>query len=184
MIRYVECFAWEDVIMRDLKAFIPNSSFRYGEFVASNTATKYNIDNIPTNPHYWNNIEYLVGSCLQPAREYFNVPMRILSGYRSPALNAHPKVQGSPTSFHSFACAGDTDFGNTASPTLWELFEWFYHNVPFTELIAENLPSGWIHIAIMRGREHERQLKYKLVGQPVKRGCSLQEIQNILKGVK
>ena len=43
--------------MRDLKAFIPNSSFRYGEFVASNTATKYNIDNIPTNPHYWNNIE-------------------------------------------------------------------------------------------------------------------------------
>ena len=166
--------------MINLNTKIPNAEyFTYKELIASNTADKYNIDNTPTKSSYFNNLEYLAVNCLQPARNHFGIPIRINSGYRSPELNAHPNVKGSPTSFHSIACAADIDFGNVSTPTLKELFEWLYHNVPFTELIAENLPNGWVHIAIMKGRENEKQTKYKLVGQPVKR-ASFKEIQDIL----
>lgn len=164
--------------MVNLNDTIPNApSFTYGELIASNTAKANNINNVPTNPMYWDSLTYLAVNCLQPVRNHFNVPIRIYSGYRGSSLNS--LVGGSPTSFHSIACAADIDFGNVSTPTLKELFEWLYHNVPFTELIAENLPNGWVHIAIMRGRENEKQTKYKLVGQPVKR-ASFKEIQDIL----
>ena len=169
--------------MINLNDKIPNAeSFTYGELIASNIAAKYNINNIPTNPAYWDSLEYLAVNCLQPARNHFGIPIFVSSGYRSPELNAHPKVKGSPTSFHSVACAADIDFGNVTTPSLNDLFTWLYHNVPFSELIAENLPNGWIHIALMKGRENERKTKYKLIGEPVKR-ASFEEIQNILRGI-
>ena len=162
----------------NVKDKIPNApSFTWNELVKSNTASAKGIDNTPTNPLYWDSLQYLAEKCLQPARDHFKVPLYINSGFRSAALNK--VVNGSPTSFHSIACAADIDFGNVNTPTLKELFEWLYHNVPFTELIAENLPNGWVHIALMKGRENEKQTKYKLVGQPVKR-ASFKEIQDIL----
>lgn len=168
--------------MRNLKDKIPNaSSFTYGELVYSATATANNINNVPTNPLHWDSLEYLAINCLQPARNHFGIPIRINSGYRGLGLNS--LVGGSPTSFHSVACAADIDFGNVSTPTLNDLFTWLYYNVPFSELIAENLPNGWIHIALMKGRENDKQTKYKLVGQPVKR-ASFNEIQNILRGIK
>ena len=42
-------------------------------------------------------------------------------------------------------------------------------NLPFTELIAENLPDGWVHVALVRGREEARAVKYKRVGGLVHR---------------
>ncbi len=157
--------------------YLRTPNFTVEELIYSNIATKNNINNIPTNEVYIDNLVYLMTKCLQPARDYFGIPIIMHSGYRSPELNK--KVNGSLTSFHSIGCAADIDFGNVSTPTLKELFEWLYHNVPFTELIAENLPNGWVHIAIMRGRENEKQTKYKLVGRPVKR-ASFKEIQDIL----
>lgn len=165
--------------MKDLKDKIPNAeSFTWNELVRSNTATARGIDNTPTKQEQWDSLQYLAENCLQPARNHFGVPLVINSGFRSPALNK--AVGGSATSFHSIACAADCDFGNRTTPTLKELFEFFYKNVPFTELIAEDLPNGWIHIALQKGRENEKQTKYKLKGQSVKRG-TYEEIMKLIK---
>ena len=52
---------------RDLEAYItPN--FRYCGFVASETAMKYGIKNIP-NEQEWQNIEFVVKTILQPLRD-------------------------------------------------------------------------------------------------------------------
>lgn len=163
----------------NLKDKIPNApSFTWQELVKSNTAIAKGIDNVPTNPAYWSSLQYLAENCLQPARNFFKVPLIINSGFRSAALNK--EVKGSPTSFHSIACAADVDFGNVKTPTLKELFIFFYHNVPFTELIAEELPDGWIHIALQKGRENEKQVKYKLKGESVKR-ATFEEVLQIFK---
>ena len=162
----------------NLKDKIPNApSFTWNELVKSNTASAKGINNTPTNPLYWDSLQYLAEKCLQPARDYFKVPLYINSGFRSAALNK--AVNGSPTSFHSIACAADVDFGSVKTPTLKELFAFFYNNVPFTELIAEELPDGWIHIALQKGRENEKQVKYKLKGQPVKR-ATFEEVMKII----
>ena len=152
-------------------------NFTVEELLYSSTASKNNINNIPTEEVYIDNLVYLMNKCLQPARDYFNIPMIINSGYRSSKLNK--LVGGSPTSFHSIGCAADVDFGNIKTPTLKELFIFFHNSVPFTELIAEELPEGWIHIALQKGRENEKQVKYKLKGQPVKR-ATFEEVMKII----
>lgn len=165
--------------MRNLNDPIPGApNFKWIELMRSETASARGIDNSPKSDEYFDSLQYLAVNCLQPAREYFGVPIHINSGYRSPGLNK--AVGGSSTSFHSIACAADIDFGSKTTPTLFELFEFFYFNTPYTELIAENLPNGWIHIALQRGREEEKQLKYKLVGGKVTR-ASYAEIRKIMK---
>lgn len=142
-------------------------NFKLRELLRSNTAKKLGIDNdAPSNVVA--NLQYLCEQCLQPAREYFGVPIRITSGYRCPALNK--AVKGSPASFHAIGCAADIDFGADSKLQLADLFKFFYDRGVYTELIAEELPSGWIHIAIQKGREKENQLKYKLAGESVKKG--------------
>jgi hypothetical protein len=155
--------------MRDLNATIPGApNFKYKELIKSTTATTLGISNVPLLDKEWENLEYLAKTCLQPARDYFGIPIVLNSGYRGPELNK--AVNGSKASFHVLGCAADIDFGNKVkSPSLFDLFSFFYNYTPYTELIAEELPGGWIHIAIQKGREQEKQLKYKLVHGPVKR---------------
>jgi hypothetical protein len=71
-------------------------NFSYPEMIKSSTADRLGISNDATREHVIN----LVNVCnfiLQPVRNEFG-PIRINSGYRSPALNA--KVGGSKTSQH------------------------------------------------------------------------------------
>ena len=144
-----------------------SKNFRLGEFLRSETAKKLNISNEPTEKVI-ENLKYLCEQCLQPVREYFDTPIMITSGYRSPKLNV--KIGGSPTSFHCLGCAADIKFKGETNYTLKDIFDFFHKRGIYTELIAEELPDGWIHIAIQKGREKERQLKYKLTSQGVKRG--------------
>ncbi len=60
---------------------------------------------IPVPTGFIGNVRRLVTTILQPAREAYGKPFKILSGFRSAALNA--KVGGSPTSQHVLAQAGD-----------------------------------------------------------------------------
>lgn len=151
----------------DLNATIPGApSFKWHEFVRSSTATKRNIDNMPRDDKVWKRIEYLAVRVLQPVRDTFG-PIKINSGYRSPALNR--AIGGSNKSFHSFGAAADIVPVSNVVP-LKDIFLYIHNNLPYTELIAEELPDGWIHVALEKGREREHQLKYKLVGGPVRRG--------------
>lgn len=59
----------------------------------------------PVPPQYWGNLRKLTETCLQPIRDLWGRPLKILSGYRSEALNT--AVGGSPTSQHREAGAAD-----------------------------------------------------------------------------
>lgn len=161
----------------NLNDAIPGApNFKWGELIRSSTAYARGINNEPTDDDDWARLQFLAEHCLQPARDHFGVPLKINSGFRSAALNK--AIGGSPTSFHSIGCAADITFVGQTEHTLFDLFKFFYDSGLYTELIAEELPNGWIHVAVMRGREHENQLKYKIVGQSVKRG-SFKEIERL-----
>lgn len=140
-------------------------NFRWREFFRSATAEAMKVNNVPLEgSEVWGNVQYLAENVLQPLRDEFG-PIKINSGYRSTMLNL--MVGGSRTSFHSYGMAADI-VPLVKGVKLIDIFKWL-HARPFTELIAEEVPGGWIHVAYARGRENERQLKYKPVGGTVRR---------------
>lgn len=155
--------------MPELDSFITDKGyFRWREFTRSDTALAHGIDNTPAERSWvWENIGYLVVRVLDPLREALG-PIRVTSGYRSALLNR--AIGGSPTSFHSFGMAADIRPASASTATVRDLFSFIYRYLPYTELIAEDIPDGWVHVAIEKGRDREKQLKYKLPGGSVKRG--------------
>ena len=119
-------------------------NFTYGEFIRSSIANRFNINNYPDNDQIWKNIESLAINCLQPIRNQFG-PIRILSGFRCPALNK--AVGGSKTSNHLNASSCDFEPINT-NIKLIEIIDWIHDNLKWKELIAEYFDrDGWVHIA-------------------------------------
>ena len=117
------------------------SNFTWHEFLRSQTATRYNIDNVP-NGIQKENIEILVNNSIQPIRDHFG-SIRITSGFR--CLDLNRKLGSSDTSYHTKGQAGDIEpVGNIK---LLDILEWIHYNVNYTELIAEYFPYGWIHVA-------------------------------------
>ena len=149
------------------------ANFTLLELTRSATADKLGLTNLP-DAEQQANLILLAQKALQPAR---NALGRIVinSGLRGAALNK--AVGGSDTSWHCKGCAADIE---VPGKSLWEVFEWFYNNIPCVELIAENLPNGWIHVAYSKDYTGKAVTKYKLVGQPVRK-ASFAEIQQILK---
>lgn len=136
-------------------------NFRYEEFFASDTADSLGLSNVAYDVSVYEAIRYLATEVLQPVRDHFQVPIYVTSGYRTPVLNA--AVGGAASSHHLTGCAADIRFNRSEKRyTIKDLFSWVYRNVPYTELIAEGIPSGWVHIALVRGRESEKALKYML----------------------
>ena len=123
--------------------------------------TKHKVNNEPDEAQK-SNLTYLAVHLLQPLRNAIGAPVIITSGFRSPELNK--AVAGSPTSFHVLGCAADIKLRDG---TFWHLFEYIHNNLPYTELIAENLPNGWCHVALQEGRENEKQLKLGIYGRKV-----------------
>ena len=118
-------------------------NFSYLEMIKSSTAQRLNVSNEPTVEHVINLVN-LCNHILQPVREEFG-PIRINSGYRSPALNA--KVVGSKTSQHCNGEAADFESSRTSNP---KLAAWIAKNLDFDQLILEfydgkDPHSGWIH---------------------------------------
>lgn len=163
----------------DINEQIPGAkSFRWREFIRSATATKRGIDNMPRDDAVWTRIEYLAKNVLQPLRDEFG-PIRINSGYRCPALNR--AVGSSNSSFHAYGMAADiVPLEPSASFTVRDMFVFVHDNLPYTELIAEEWPGGWTHVALEKGRDSEHQLKYKRVGGRVTR-ATFKEIMGMFK---
>lgn len=141
-------------------------NFTYEELLHSDTAVREGIQNVPDDLRVWDNMEYLAREVLQPVRDKFG-PIRVTSGYRSAALNK--VIPGSSaTSHHCSGSAADIE-PVRKDVSLRDIFSFIATELPFTELIAENLPDGWVHVAIVRGREEDRAVKYKRVGGLVHR---------------
>lgn len=141
--------------MRDLNSKIPGApNFRYREFIRSQTASRLDIENIPS-AEQWANLERLAVRVLQPVRNRFGA-IRITSGYRSEQLNV--EIGGSPYSNH---CRGEAaDFEPGFSVKLIDVISFIHDNLEFRNLIAEYFPWGWIHVDYREGSNIKR-LKLK-----------------------
>ena len=118
-------------------------NFSYQEMIKSSTAVRIGVSNDATREHVINLVN-LCNFILQPVRDGFG-PIRINSGYRSPALNK--AVGGSKTSQHCNGEAADFESSRISNP---ELALWISKNLDFDQLILEfydgkDPHSGWIH---------------------------------------
>lgn len=115
--------------------------FRLSEFTRSATASARGIDNTlnqsnAEHSRIINNLRALCENVLEPLRQHFNVPIRINSGYRSPALNK--AVGGAKRSYHLQGRAADI-------PLRRDWYAYIRDHLPHTELINE---GTWIHVAL------------------------------------
>ena len=120
--------------------------FMLAEFTHSQTATRLGIDNNP-GPRELAKLIRLCEKVLEPVRKHYGKPIRISSGYRSPALN--DAIGGSKTSQHSKGEAADFEVQGVSNI---DVVHWMHKNLNYDQLIAEFIvpgqpTSGWIHVS-------------------------------------
>ena len=124
------------------------------EFERSDAATNYGINN-SMNSGQLAKAMALAINCFEPIREHLGKPIRVNSGYRSPAVNK--RISGSAlTSQHSLGEAIDLDLHDR------DLFEWIIDNVVFDQLIAEGGTDdsfAWFHISYREGHNRKQVLR-------------------------
>jgi len=159
--------------MKVLEKSLPGApSFKYKEFIRSNTATRKGIKNIP-GPQEWKNLEALAKNVLQPLRNAIG-PLKINSGYRSPELNI--AIGGSATSNHCRGEASDIEPAK-GQVTLVAVIEWLIDNVEFRTVILEYPPDGWVHVDYRKGGNTKKiKLKDKTHNYSV---VTLEEIKKL-----
>jgi hypothetical protein len=117
------------------------------EVTRSDSAKRNGISNMPT-PEHIANFKLLAENVFEPIREYFGVPIRISSGYRSKELN--DKTKGaSKTSDHCFGRAIDIDNDGT-SITNKQIFNFIKDNLKYKQLIFEfgtDENPAWVHVS-------------------------------------
>ena len=126
--------------------------FTLREMTKSATAQRLGLSNDPP-PDLMINI-LKVCERLEQVREHYDLPIRVLSCYRSPAVNA--AVGGSQTSAHRFGLAADFEIDGV--PNI-ELARWCRDNiVDYDQIIYEFGPSGWVHMGFTATSEPRKQL--------------------------
>ena len=137
-----------------------SKNFHLREFTKSITATRNDISNEPTNNHILN-LKSLCVNVLQPLRDKIGKPIRISSGYRSPALNKF--IGGSSRSQHCQGRAVDIEIminGVECNEELWNIL---YNSslIDYDQLINE-FDLSWIHISYHdNGNRNEALEAYK-----------------------
>jgi hypothetical protein len=135
-----------------------SDNFWLSEFQRSMTATRLGIDNtIPENLIVRG--RHLTQNSIQPLRNIYGKPIRIASGYRTPALNSY--IGGSAHSQHTRFEAADIDTV-TDNLILWEMI--LDKGIPFDQLIWEygDDKPEWIHISLkMQDNRHQKLRAYR-----------------------
>lgn len=123
-------------------------NFKLSEFLRSDTASRYKIDNKP-NEEQLDNISF-VAEQLEVIRSYYNKPILISSGFRTKELNT--LLKGSKTSQHMQGLAVDINlktkeenkiFFNLVNKLIQE------KKIKVYQLIDEKNYS-WIHIGFSK----------------------------------
>ncbi len=111
---------------------------------------------------------------LQAVRNYFQAPVRILSGYRSPEVNR--AVGGSKTSAHPAGLAADfiVERRSPADAAFWVARDWKDMGLHPDQIVLEF--GQWIHMGVY-GRERHQILTSRQDGSKVvyERGISRPE---------
>ena len=119
-------------------------SFWLSEFLFSQTATRFGIDNSP-NAQALANIINILGPGMQHVRNSLGYPVFISSGYRCPELNK--KIGGSKNSQHMLGLAADfisPQFGLPSSIAYYLMER--SGEIRFDQLILE---GRWVHISFV-----------------------------------
>lgn len=119
--------------------------------------TNYKVDNTPTSAVKANIIE-AAGKMLQPIRDYYGKPIKVNSGYRSPAVNK--LAGGASSSSHMSGFAFDIKpQGGDMRELQRKVFEWSKNN-KFDQIIIEQPVNGvatWIHVGYKRHDGSQRK---------------------------
>lgn len=121
--------------------------FTIEELYASATAKAKGITNRP-NVQQTVNLVYLASYVLEPLRKAMGEPIKIGSGFRSPALNK--VVGGVANSQHLKGQAADLCIdGDLAKGKRW--FNYIRQHLPFDQLIWEHNANGsyWVHVSFV-----------------------------------
>lgn len=134
-----------------------SENFSLAEFTFSATATAHNIANVPDAGQIAA-MKTLCLRVLEPVRARFGKPVRVTSGYRSPALCV--AVGSSVGSQHARGEAADFEIEGVDNYTV---ACWIREKLPFDQLILENHVrgqpnSGWIHCSYREGRLRKHPL--------------------------
>lgn len=120
--------------------------FSISELTHSDTAVSLGMDNTPTKEQA-ENLERLVRHVLDPIRQQWGRPLKVTSGFRSPAINF--EVGGVEDSYHMDGCAADITAGSTpANSELMSLIRTMHLMgiLRLTECYAD-MQRRYIHIA-------------------------------------
>lgn len=133
-----------------------SKNFTLAELTASDTAKARGIKNEPGLQETVN-LTALVHNVLQPLRTAMGEPIKIGSGYRSPALNK--AVGGVTNSQHMTGEAADLCIdGDIAKGRKW--FSWIKTNCQYDQLIWEKNPKTgnyWVHVSYRADGKNRKQ---------------------------
>ena len=120
-----------------------SANFELAELQVSQTASRRGLPNVAP-PEAVAELQRLVTLILQPLRDRIARPIVVLSGYRSPEVNA--AVGGAKNSAHMRGQAADIIVpGMTPLDVCRAIVAW---QLPFDQLIYEFGPGGWTHVAV------------------------------------
>lgn len=137
-----------------------NKQFKYfsiAELSHSDTAQARGIDNTPTKD-VSERLSALITNCLDPLREAYGAPIRVNSGYRSPAVNK--AVGGATRSQHLTGEAADLATGSRDSnKRLYNLVIQLKNTqgFKFDQLINEYNYS-WVHVSYSKNQARFQEL--------------------------
>jgi hypothetical protein len=130
-------------------------NFTLSEITKSNTAKRLGIENAPNQEHL-NNMQVLIRDLIQPMRDALG-PIRISSGYRSPALNR--AIGGSSKSQHCKGQALDLQFWKDGEMRNKEIYDWVLkQGIEFDQMINE-FDFAWIHISLKEKSNRKQVLE-------------------------
>jgi zinc D-Ala-D-Ala carboxypeptidase len=131
-----------------------SKNFTLSEITRSNTAARLNIKNAPNKEHL-KNMQVLVRDLIQPMRDALG-PIRISSGYRSPALNR--AIGGSSKSQHCKGQALDLQFWKNGEMCNKEIYDWVIkEGIEFDQMINE-FDYAWIHISLRSDNKNRKMI--------------------------
>jgi len=132
--------------------------FSIKELTYSDTAIRLGIDNTPTD-EVLKNLQLVTQHILEEVRSYFDKPIKITSGYRSPALCQ--AIGSKPTSQHTLGQAVDFEVIGIPNKVV---SDWIVNNLDFDQCILEfwkpnEYNSGWVHCSYKTSGNRKMYLK-------------------------
>lgn len=132
-------------------------NFTISELIKSDTAAKYNINNMP-DIYSLDNMLNLIWYCLQPLRNKLGKPIIITNGFRCFALWKKLDELGfnpSKTSQHLKGQAADLIVNGMTQEALFNFIK--KANVEFDQLIWEQ-DNNCVHISFVKGKNRKQVL--------------------------